>query len=144
MSFVGVAHQIGWILVSKEPMFVQVGRYTADFVSLINAGRAFEECAESNGWDFASSQASVWRLDFSVDKDGSAFWEKYCVCLAPETNGMVSSALIFPRDPKLLEETGIAVIRREYGTDFQRGQAAASLMRQFQAVRSHPMITAQQ
>ena len=123
MSFLGIAHQVGWILVSKEPMFVPIGRYSRDHSVFRNVTVVFERAAETNGWDLAAARASVW----AEDGWGQPFWEKYSIRLVSETNGAFSAALIFPRDPKLQKRIGYALIRPGQGTEFMRGDITAEM-----------------
>ena len=119
MSFLGVAHQVGWILVSKEPIYVPILRYSRDRSVFMNATVEFERTARSNAWDLATARAKIWNEHpFGSDHP---FWEKFSIRLISETNGAPTAALIFPRDSKLQEHIGYAVVRSGEGTEFKRG-----------------------
>ena len=125
MSFLGIAHQVGWILVSKEPMFVPIGRYSRDHSVFRNATVKFERAAESNAWDLVAARSIAWTED--SHGSGDPFWEKFSIRLISETNGAPSAALIFPREPKLQERIGYAVVRPGEGIEFKRGDVTAEM-----------------
>ena len=96
MSMVGVAHQIGWMLLSPEPLMVNRSRaYMLEILDLQNTGKVLASLAETNT---ASAHALITDPRLPDTHDGKRPWEKYHVLFPGSTGSNEHLAIIWPRD----------------------------------------------
>jgi hypothetical protein len=132
MSLLGMAHQSGWILVSKEPIFVRRGRIPLQAHELRNAAMAFDHSAQTNAWNIAALGSNFWTHIVWTSADEQPFWEKYSVHLLEATSGTFSGAFVLPRDGKVFDRVGGAVVKREEEPAFHSASALIQLLRETQ------------
>jgi hypothetical protein len=106
MSLVGVTHQLGWILISKEPVFARRGKWVRDQVDLMNTASEIANITRSN--PEKASQAVLYDRRLPEMRDHTPAWEKYNVLFVEPTNGYF--AVVWLRDPSLHRRIGAACV----------------------------------
>jgi len=97
-SFVGIAHQTGWMIGAKEPFFKR--RWDiAERMRLRTVGNEIFERARTNEWDFARPKGEL-------TGRGSA-WEEFAFYFVGKSNGAPDCVILLPRNPKYQTEVGI-------------------------------------
>jgi hypothetical protein len=104
MSLVGVTHQLGWILISKEPVFTRVGKGFGERAGLMHVATAIADIARTNS--MKGLQAVLYDGRLPKMRDGTPPWEKYNVLFVEPTNGYF--AVVWLRDPSLHRRIGAA------------------------------------
>lgn len=105
MSVVGVAHQFGWILISKEPVFVRRGAWLREKFDLMSTAKSIAKMASTN----RVTSPAILRDDTIPDThDGKRPWEKYSVLFVDPVNGHF--AVLWPRDTGIERLVGAALI----------------------------------
>jgi hypothetical protein len=99
-SLVGVAHQTGWMITSKEPFFKRRWDF-AEQMRLRNVGGSVLELARTNEWDFVRVKRELATLPSHSN------WESFAFYLVGESNGAPDRLILFRRNPKYQTEIGI-------------------------------------
>ena len=119
MCAVGIAHQLGWILLSSEPVFTQ-GRagWVRERVDLHNTAHTLAKIAPED-LGTATNAAVLLRDGRLPDtKDGKRPWEKYNALLLG-TNGERFVA-IWPRDERMRALLGTAIVSGQGSVSFEQ------------------------
>jgi hypothetical protein len=99
-SLVGIAHQTGWMIGSKEPFFKR--RWDlAERMRLRNVAGSVLELARTNQWDFVRVKRELVKLPSGSN------WESFAFYLVGESNGAPDRLILFRRNPKYQTEIGI-------------------------------------
>jgi hypothetical protein len=112
-ALVGVAHQTGWMILSKEPMFRTGKEAMADRTRLRYASRAVFEVAQTNEWDLVRVKREMARLPFGSN------WEDFAFYFVGATNGSTERLILLQRNPKYQQEIGIVERDKLYTRPFQ-------------------------
>lgn len=124
MGAVGVAHQVGWLMRSKEPLMLQQSYRGSTLYDLQNLGRELTFAAGS--WKADTIRYAILGLT-SRNKRNPAVEDYHFVPLEGE-RGEVSAVAIFPRDPVLLANVGFVLVRRDQGVDPYHAEALRPLL----------------
>lgn len=98
-SLVGIAHQTGWMISSREPILKNRKAWLQERMQLRNVGKEILERARTNEWNFA-------RLKSDLTGRGSA-WEEFAFYFLGNSNGTPHCVIFLPRNPKYQTEIGI-------------------------------------
>jgi len=102
-SLVGIGHQSGWMIGSKEPVFKRRGVAWKERIRLRNIGNDILEQARASEWDFARLKSD---LTTQV-----ATWEDFAFYFVSERNDAPPRIILLPRNPK--SQTEIGVVERD-------------------------------
>lgn len=100
-ALVGVAHQTGWMLTSKEPFFNRRHEFIVERSRLRNTGGAVLELARSSEWDLARVKREL--IEFPAGSN----WEDFAFYFVGESNGAPDRVILLRRNPKYQTEIGI-------------------------------------
>lgn len=125
MSLVGIAHQSGWILLSKEPVFVSRHRWLRDQVDLMNAAHSIADISRSND----ANRSEMILCDSRLPKmlDGKSPWEKISLVFLESTNACF--AVLWLRDERLHQQIGSACVYSNGRVVFDRNNAILETVR---------------
>jgi hypothetical protein len=108
-ALTGVAHQIGWMIVSRPPIFEQRFRKARNYAGFYSAVRHTSVSAETNGWDAAKISADFWNQPPDPN-NGVPAWEQQMLFLIMAGGGRAARIIVAPRDPKPFAKIGFAII----------------------------------
>ena len=100
-ALVGIAHQTGWMITSKEPFFNRRHEWMIERARLQNVGAAVLQLARNSEWDFVRVKGEL--IEF-LPWSG---WENYAFYFVGESNGAPQRVLLFRRNPKYQAEIGV-------------------------------------
>ena len=106
MSMVGVAHQTGWLIAAREPIFVSRMRHYRDLSEMRMLAGAIESTGAEQHWNAGATRKLVW----GCFRDGTDMQETLHTVFIEGTNGRLSRALVFPRNPKTFSRTGVGIV----------------------------------
>jgi len=105
MSVVGVAHQLGWLIASGEPLYARPAKHR-DRNAMYLAGQAIEDLGGKLNWNITAMRTQVW----SSVPDAKDSSERMRTIFLEATNGRPACALVFPRDPNSFQWAGLLVV----------------------------------
>lgn len=114
MGVTGVAHQLGWLARSKEPLYVLDG-YGGDGVwRLQQEASILELAAQEAGWDAAKARRAYWeaQLDRGPVRSRANALEEFETIFVPDSKGSLTAAVIYHRDAVRQARYGFTVVRR--------------------------------
>jgi len=100
-ALVGIAHQTGWMITSKEPFFNRRHQFLAERIRLRNTGGAVLELARSSEWDFSRVKRKL--IEFPPGSN----WEDFAFYFVGEGTVAPERVILFRRNPKYQTEIGI-------------------------------------
>lgn len=127
MGAVGVAHQVGWLVRSKEPLMVQRKFRGAERVDLRQFALELHTAGEAHGWKADSMRKGFATLSSEFTRRPAI--EDYHMLLFGGEQGGVTSVVVFPRDPTAFTTVGFVRVSRHSDIDFHPAEA----LRQFLA-----------
>lgn len=106
MGAVGVAHQVGWLVRSREPLLVQTTWRGIERVDLPRFASELQTAAVIHGW-----KADALRRDFAAYSTYTRrpVLEDYQMVPLLGERGKVTAAAVLPRDPEALAAYGFVV-----------------------------------
>lgn len=109
MCTVGMAHQVGWILLSPEPLFTH-GRagWVRERVDLMNTAKVLAKIAPADLGNLTDVAALLRNGQLPDTHDGKRPWEKYRASLLCTTGEHFLA--IWPRDERMQARLGTALI----------------------------------
>jgi hypothetical protein len=100
-ALVGIAHQTGWMISSKEPILKRRGVSWKERLRLRNVGNEILERARSNDWNFARMKREL------IASPAGSVWEEFAFYFVGDSNGAPDCVILLPRNPKYQTEIGI-------------------------------------
>jgi hypothetical protein len=118
MCTVGMAHQVGWILLSPEPVFTQ-GRagWVRERFDLMNTAKVLAKIAPVDLGSSTDAAALLRNGQLPDTHDGKRPWEKYHASLLCTTGEHFLA--IWPRDERMQARLGTAVINGQGSVSFE-------------------------
>ncbi|HYT61332.1 MAG TPA: hypothetical protein VEL06_14245 [Haliangiales bacterium] len=107
MGAVGIAHQIGWLLVSKEPVYVARESF---LINLKQAGLSLAIAGADEDWDLAKTRAWFAGEQTPFIGESRNLIEIFDLLLFEGGDGKIAAAVLFYRDSKKRARSGLAVI----------------------------------
>ena len=108
MSVVGVAHQTGWLIAAREPIYVP--RYWSSphphRMQMRSLAGAIEFLGAEQRWDADAIRKHVW----SCLRGEADLQEKMHTVFLKDAGGRLVRALVFPRNPKTFAQTGVGIV----------------------------------
>ena len=125
MGAVGVVHQVGWLVRSKEPLMVQTTWRGIERIDLPRFAMELQTAAVIHGW-----KADSLRKDFAAISTYTRrpVLEDYHMVPLVGERGEVTAAVVFPRDAEALATTGFVVVTPDKDTDFYPAEALRSFL----------------
>ena len=100
-AFVGIAHQTGWMITSKEPFFNRRHEWMIERARLQNVGAAVLQLARNSEWDFVRVKGEL------IELPPRFSWEDYAFYFVGESNGAPKRVILLRRNPKYQAEIGV-------------------------------------
>jgi len=127
MSAVGVAHQVGWLLLSHEPLFGdRRATHIRELMELRRTAKLLANMASTNLVAAGSASALIANSRLADTYDGKRPWEKYHLLLLDGTNGYF--ALVWPRDERIHRRVGAATVTLDGDVMMQPTNYASSVI----------------
>jgi hypothetical protein len=119
MCAVGIAHQLGWILLSSEPVLVnRGGGWVREHIDLHNTAHARARIATDDLGTATNAGALLRDGRLPDTYDGKRPWEKYRTLWLGETGEHFMA--VWPRDERIQGMLGTAVINRQGDVSFEQ------------------------
>jgi len=107
MGAVGVAHQVGWLLASREPVYVVRESLVSN---LRQAALGLAIAGADEEWDAKRTRASFAGEGDVYYFDKRSALELFDLLLFENGEGKITAAVVFSRDPKKRAKSGLALI----------------------------------
>ena len=112
MGATGVAHQVGWLVVSKEPWFGMRNQVRFSGITAKNDMKGLAKRAVLNGkehqWQCGAMQAAFWAEVTALGTKPPQ--EKFQALFLPGASNRVVAVIIFPRSRNLQNRAGLALV----------------------------------
>jgi hypothetical protein len=128
VSLVCITHQVFWMVVSKEPVFVSRGWPVRARADLHRAAQALVAAGDAHHWDPVETRAAVWQDRAESAGDRSALWERHHLVLLPAPDGRLAIAVVMPREPKARSKVGLAVVTPDAEVQYQPADALPQIL----------------
>lgn len=138
VSLVCITHQVFWMVVSKEPVYVSRGWLVRARADLHRAAQALAEAGGAHHWDPVQTRAAVWQDRAESGGDRSALWERHHLVLLPAPDGRLAVAVVMPREPKARSKVGLAVVTPDAGVQYQPADALPQILARTEAAAGAP------
>lgn len=110
MGAVGVAHQVGWLLRSKEPVMVRRKFNAVSIYQLRPRGIDLLETAIDAKWRLEDTRRAFFLKDRDGRENRAETMEDFHIILFPGTNGQMVAGIIFHRDSLLRARSGFVLV----------------------------------
>jgi hypothetical protein len=112
MSLLGIAHQVGWIIVSHEPIMISRSQHFRTKIDLNNVAKDILTAAGANDWNAIKTREAFYTLEKPLLSTRGLQWEKFNLIFLDSSNDHFSAVAAIPVDAVTREEYGIAIIER--------------------------------
>lgn len=135
MGAVGVAHQVGWLVRSSEPMF-KSRKYPNMWRSqLRQASIELYVAADESEWKMEPTRRKFFE-DASVNSQRPNAIEYLHVIMLPGTNGTMRAGIIFLRDVEAQAKSDLMLVTPEVQAELKPMAALPTLLEKFQGPHS--------
>lgn len=113
MGALGAAHQVGWLIVSREPVFLSGKSRFMERLTLDRAVKELQHGTEINHWKLDQVREFYYReARNGFARDGQPYWEKYNLIFHNVTNNTFAAVELVPVDPTVREKFGVGFLRQ--------------------------------
>lgn len=121
MSVGGIAHQVGWMAASEEPLFQRKYRRIYDVSNMKQLELALRMASEDERGNLDKIRQALWKNPnnfFGQSRTFPPFLQAYHVLIVTSPDGLFDGAIIFPRNGASLKQVGASVSIGENDLNF--------------------------
>ncbi len=117
MGAVGVIHQVGWLVRSKEPVMVRQEFWGFLRGQLHNCGHDLLAAADDTNWNLEDARRAFLQIaEWRASRPGTV--EDFHIVLFPGTNAQMVAGIIFHRDLAARARTGFVLVTPTTESEF--------------------------
>lgn len=134
MSIGGIAHQIGWMTTSAEPLFERKSKRFYDMINMKQVALAIRIASEDEKGNLDNVRKALWtspNVYFNQNKTAPSFPQTYHVLIITKPDGTIEGAIIFPRSIASQKIAGALLASNENDWDYTAADKLGFLLEKY-------------